>query len=428
MTLSENKISRRRFLGQIGFGIAAASLQSQFSCSGKSNPNTPNILMIIADDWGYPHAGIYGDNVVKTPVFDSIARNGILFNNAYVSAPSCTPSRGALLTGQHFWRLGPGANLWSSLPLRYETYPDILEGKGYYVGSCLKGWSPGNKREKSATGKEYANFDEFLNKRPVGKPFCFWFGSYDPHRPYEWQTGIKSGLDIRDVEVPPFLPDNEITRTDMCDYYFEVQRFDSDIGRLLKRLEETGELENTIIVATSDNGSPFPRCKCNLYDYGVRVPLAIQWGNKIKKEQVVDDFVNLIDLAPTFLEAANVQVPEEMDGNSLVDIFEGRNAGPARDYVLFGRERHTPSQANHWGGYPMRGIRTKDFLYIRNFKPDRSPAGDKTSIRGPAYSDIDASPTKEYLLQHRNDPNVAPLFDLACGKRPADELYDLRKD
>jgi arylsulfatase A-like enzyme len=319
--------------------------------------------------------------------------------------------------------------LWSSLPEEHETYPNLLEDHGYYVGSYSKGFRPGKNRRRNEVGKEYESFEEFFEQRPSGRPFCFWYGSKDPHRPYQWQSGVRDGCNPDDVVVPPFLPDVPVVRTDFCDYYWEVQRFDREIGRQIELLREHGELDNTIIVITSDNGCPFPRAKCNMYDYGTHVPLAIQWNAGIPKGLVLDDFVSLIDLAPTFLEVAGVQIPDAVTGRSLTGIFEtGRVTGDYRNQVLFGKERHTPSQSDSMAGYPMRAIRTREFLYIRNFEPERWPAGAETSIRGPAYSDIDASPTKSYILDNRDDKNVAVYFELACGKRPAEELYDLSKD
>jgi N-sulfoglucosamine sulfohydrolase len=255
----------------------------------------PNIFFAIADDWGWPHAQLYGDQVVQTPTFESIVRKGILFQNAFVSAPSCTPSRNAILTGQYHWRLGTGANLYGSLPAEHKTYANLLEDKGYFVGTYRKAFGPGKDRERKAAGKPYKSFKEFLDQRPTDKPFCFWSGSSDPHRGYKWESGTKSGMKLEDVTVPPCFPDNKKVRTDICDYYFEVQRFDREVGEQLKLLAEAGELDNTLIVMTGDHGWPFPRGKSNLYDLGTHVPLAIQWGTKIKKGRVVDDFVETVE-------------------------------------------------------------------------------------------------------------------------------------
>jgi len=119
-----------------------------------------------------------------------------------------------------------------------------------------------------------------LAKRRPGQPFAFWFGSNDPHRPYEAGSGAKAGLRADRVAVPGFFPDTPEVRSDVLDYLLEVQRFDSQVAALIEALEKAGELDNTIVVVTSDNGMPFPRAKANLYDWGVRMPLAIRWPGR----------------------------------------------------------------------------------------------------------------------------------------------------
>ena len=375
--------------------------------------------------------------MVKTPTFDRVAREGVLFPNAFVSSPSCTPSRGAILTGQWHWRLEEGASLWSTLQPKFDVYPDLLEQAGYHVGCMRKGWGPGNfkvsGRTRNPAGPGYRDFERFMEARPAGRPFCFWFGSNDPHRPYKWQSGIESGMRLEDVKVPSCLPDCEEIRTDICDYYWEVQRFDREVGEMLKLLEANGELDNTFVVISGDNGMPFPRCKSNLYDLGTNVPLAVRWAAEVKGGRVVDDFVSLTDLAPTFLEAAGLRPTAGMTGRSLVDVLTSGKSGrvdPKRDRAFTGKERHTVCQKDSMAGYPMRAIRTHEFIYIRNFKPDRWPAGHPSDgrIDPRGYGDIDASPTKVYMMDHRDDPTVGKLFELAFGQRPEEELHDLRKD
>jgi len=391
--------------------------------------------MALADDWSWPHASIAGAKVVKTPHFDRIAREGVMFTNAFVTSPSCTPSRASIVTGQYHWRLEEAANLHSTLDKKFEVYTDLLEKAGYHVGSSRKGVAPANiemgGRKTNPVGHGYEKLQFFLQARPAGKPFCYWFGSRDPHRPYKEGSGVASGMDASQVDVPACLPDSSQVRSDICDYYWAVQRFDRHLGRLLETLEKAGELDNTIIVVTSDNGMPFPRCKANLYDLGTHIPLAIRWPDKIKAGRIVDDFVSLQDLAPTFLEAAGLKPPTTMTGRSLMNILTSEKTGQIdrnRDKVFTGKERHNMCRQDK-SGYPCRAVRTKDFLYIRNFKPDRWPAGDPEPISTQGiYGDVDASPTKTYMLEHKNAPQVKHLFELAFNKRPAEELYDLNKD
>ena len=448
-------MNRREFFRAFGIGAASLGLSGCASASERRGGNAlkgrPNILFCIADDWSWPYASIAGDKVVKTPTFDRVAREGVLFEHAFVSAPSCTPSRGAILTGQWHWRLEEGGNLWSTLPAKFTVYPDLLEKAGYHIGFTRKAWGPGydepGGRTRNPAGPRFKDFAQFLQARPVrnslvggagrggrgisngarpeGAPFCFWFGSNDPHRPYKWQSGVQSGMKIEDVAVPACLPDSDQVRTDICDYYWEVQRFDTEVGELLNTLKEKGELDNTLIVMTGDNGLPFPRCKSNLYDRGTNVPLAVRWPAQVKGGRVVEDFISLSDLAPTFLEVCGLKPTGDMTGRSFLDVLTSGKSGrvdPKRDKVFTGMERHSDRRAGGVG-YPMRAIRTRDYLYIRNFKPDRWPAGDPEG-----YGDIDGSPSKTYMMEHRDEPGVKRLFELAFGKRPAEELYDLRKD
>jgi len=434
--------TRRTFIKTMGAGFPALTM----TLGGKpgqgrsQQTNRPNILFCMADDWGWPHAGQYGDPVVKTPTFDQIADEGVVFHNAFVSSPSCTPSRNAVLTGQYHWRLKEGASLRSTLDADIPVYPLLLRDAGYHVGFWRKCWGPGELEpggyvDSHPGGTQYPEgFSQFLGARPEGKPFCFWLGSSDPHRPYEEGSGRASGIDVDKIPVPGFYPDEEVIRSDIADYYFEVQRFDRDCGEALKLLEEIGELDNTIIIMTGDNGIPFPRCKSNIYDMGVHAPLAVRWGDKVKGGRAVTDFVSFTDFAPTFLEAAGVSVPGQMTGRSLLPVLLSGRGGRVetdRDHILFGKERHVPAQlAPSMGGYPCRGIRTDRYLYIRNFEPDRWPAGVLEGATHPlrVHADCDNSPTKTFLIEHRNDPRYERYYNLSFARRPAEELYDMKND
>ena len=407
-------------------------------------PSRPNILLLLADDWAWPHASCLGTPGIQTPTFDRLAREGVLFRNAHVAAPSCSPSRAAILTGQWHWRLEQGANLYGFIPVKCPVYPDLLKDAGYFVGLTGKGYGPGSNegRANNAAGPGFKGFAEFLAARPKGKPFCFWFGSHFPHRPYKVGSGVKNGLDPAKVFVPPYLPDNDTVRGDICDYYHATQTFDHDAGEALAVLEKTGELDNTLIVITGDNGWPFPRCKATCYDTGTHQPLAVRWGARVKGGRVVEDFVSLADLAPTFVQAAGLTPPPAMTARSFLNVLLSDKAGqvdPTRDHLLTGMERHVThgradgDQANV--GYPMRTIITKDFHYLRNFRPDRWPAADPPAGATPTFDevakdtyagfpDVDAGISKAWLLTHRDDP----AFQRAFGKRPARELYDLGKD
>lgn len=392
----------------------------------------PNILYCLADDWGYPHAGAYGDRVVQTPNFDRVAREGVLFTHAFSAAPSCTPSRAAMLTGQAPHRLAEGGNLHGFLPRRFQVYPDLLEAAGYSVGFTRKGWGPGNfqagGRTRNPAGPSFQSFADFLKTVPDGKPFCFWFGSQDPHRAYVKDSGAQSGMKLEDVRVPPYWPDSPQVRGDILDYYFEVQRFDREVGELLALLEKTGRLENTLVVISADNGRPFPRSKANLYDAGTRQPLAVRWAARVNGGRTIDDFITLTDLAPTFLEAAGLKPLPEMTGRSFMGLLTGEEKPGRRNMVFVERERHANVRKGDLS-YPARAVRTKEFLYIRNFRPSRWPAGDPELhfAVGP-FGDCDGSPTKDFILDRRAETGGAEFFRLCFEKRPAEELFDLRKD
>ncbi len=439
-------------LVQIAIGIFF--LGQLIACTS-GNENPPNILFAIADDWSWPHASVAGTNELYTPAFDRIANEGVLFTNAYCSAPSCTPSRGAILTGQYHWRLEEGANLWSTLQIKFKSYPELLEEKGYFIGYTGKGWGPGiiekGGRTRNPAGKAFneikidspehinrvnyaENFKSFLSGKNKNEPFCFWYGGVEPHRAYKNGIGKESGKNPDNVDVPASFPDNKVVRNDILDYYTEIEWFDHHLKDMISVLEEMGELDNTIIICTSDNGMPFPRSKSNLYDLGTRMPLAIRWGEKVKGKRIIDDFVSLTDLAPTILEATGIEIPAEVTGKSLIKILYSEKSGklePKRDHVLTGKERHAWVRKGGLG-YPMRAIRNMEFLYILNFEPDRWPAGDSTNFEflspSQIYGDDDASPTKKVLLDNQNSPLYNKLYNLSYGKRPNEELYDLRND
>jgi uncharacterized sulfatase len=234
-------------------------------------------------------------------------------------------------------------------------------------------------------------------------------------------------------------------REDFADYLGEAQAFDAYVGVLLKQLKDAGELDNTFVVISGDHGMPgVPGGKCNLYDFGTGVAL-IAAGPGIVGSRVVDDLINLMDLAPTFLDIAGVKLPEQMNGKSLWPVLASKKSGQVdaeRTWVVTGRERHIADAREGHKPYPQRALRTKDFLYIRNFAPDRYPLGDPkvvTADQAPTASelendtsvcfpDMDSSPTKAWLVAHRNDKEWKWHYDFAFGKRPGEELYDLRTD
>lgn len=455
-------MDRRSFLKKTALAITSFNIGAAMSKAASNkikHPNIqkrPNILFCMSDDQTWLHTSIAGDPVVKTPHFDRVAREGILFTNSFTSCPSCAPSRASILTGQNPWRLEEGGLLFGRLKKKFLIYTKLLEDAGYIVARTGKGYEPAyqrfdytwknpcgkvwqklTKEEEEAEGIEHIDyagaFDDFMNARDKSKPFCFWYGGCEPHRDYVYGSGVKSGMKLDKVKVPLFLPDVRQVRNDICDYLYEIQWFDQHLGRMLKTLEAGGELDNTIIVVTSDNGMPFPRAKATLYNYGVHMPLAIRWSNGIKNPgRVIDDFVNHIDFAPTFLQAAGVKIPEEMTGRSLMNVLQSDKDGwvdPVRDMTVVGLERHVWARPDG-RTYPRRAIYTKDYAYIRNYEPDRWPMGgpDFTFPDVGIFGDIDDSPTKRHMMARSDDKKVKKLFAMSFGKLPAEELYAIDKD
>lgn len=416
----------------------------------------PNVLFAIADDWSFGHAGAYGCDWVETPAFDRVARDGIRFDRAYTPNAKCAPARSILLTGRNSWQLEEACNHMCLFPAKFKTYAEVLAEHGYFTGTTGKGWGPGiakdeqgqrrqmtgvsfNRRKvvdrtEGISANDYAaNFDDFLSAAPQDRPWCFWFGTLEPHRRYQPGIGKANGKSPLNIpSVPKYWPDTDTIRSDMLDYAVEVEHFDAHLGRIISAIEAAGELDNTLIIATSDHGMPFPRCKGQAYEHSNHVPMAVMWPDGIKGHgRVVAEYVKFTDVAPTFIEAAGLDWESTgmaaTSGTSLFDVFDAKAVGQvsaARDHVLIGKERHDIGRPNDVG-YPIRGIVRDNWLYLRNYEPARWPAGNPET----GYLNCDGSPTKTaILLERRNNPASAPHWDLCFGRRPQEELYNLSVD
>jgi len=469
--------------------LLGVTLSNEVECASK-----PNILFVFSDDWGrYAscYKGLDGrptlNDVVQTPNIDLVAKQGVLFRNAFVNAPSCTPCRSSLFSGRYFFNCNQGAILqgavWDeSIPV----YPLMLRDAGYSIGKSFKVWSPGTPADAPFGGQKYAyekagrapnnfseevsaridkgmplqqaredvleqvrhNFKDFLAAREKGHPWHYFFGPTTTHRIWIKGSGKKLwGIEPESLKgkMPEFLPDVPEIREDVADYLGECQAVDAYVAVLMKCLEETGEADQTVIVLSGDHGMPgVTSGKCNLYDMGVSVPLIVRMpGSKVGR--IVDDFVRLPDLAPTFMEIAGVKPPDNLYGRSLMPLLLSEKSGiidPTRDWVITGRERHVSKAREGNLPYPMRSLHTPDYVYIRNFEPDRWPMGSPGAVTPDftpdsdelenntriAFADMDASPTKAWLIQNRLDPKWQWFYELAFGKRPAEELYDVHKD
>jgi arylsulfatase A-like enzyme len=467
-----------------------------FAASGfaLSAPERPNILFFFADDWGRfariyaEHGNLAGTNgLLRTPNLDRLAKEGVLFRNAHVNAPSCTPCRSSLLSGQHFWRTGRGAILQGAVwDETIPTYPLLLRDAGYHLGKSYKVWSPGSPADAPYGGQKHAyeqagrafnnfsenatdlvakgatveaaraklleevrgNFKAMLVAKAAGQPFAYWFGPTTTHRTWVRGSGQKLwGLDPDALKgkLPAFLPDVPVVREDLADYLGEVQALDAAMGVLLEELDRAGERSKTLIAVSGDHGAPgFPHGKCNLYGFGTGVSLIVA-GAGVKGGRVVDDMVTLPDLAPTFLEAGGVKPPAVMTGRSLWNVLQSDRQGqvdPTRTWVVAGRERHVEVARPDYSPYPQRALRTQDHVLIVNFKPERWPLGNPYRLDGtdePTFAELaqttfvtlpddDAGPTKAWFVGARKSPEWSALFEKFYGRRPMFELYDLKTD
>ena len=425
------------------------------SIYAQKDTQKPNILFIILDDAGLDMSA-YGSSFVNTPAFDKIAKEGVLFNKAYTPNAKCAPSRASLLTGRNSWQLDAVANHYIYFPSKFKTFQESLKDYGYITGYTGKGWSPGIAKtatgeDRFLTGKNYdakklkaltseisvndysSNFIDFLSQVPKDKPWSFWVGFNEPHRGYEYQSGVKKGGKKLNMikKVPNYWPDSTAIRHDLLDYALEIEYADNHVQKILKELKEKGQLENTLIIYTSDHGMPFPRVKGNQYENANHVPLAIMWKNKIKTtDRKIDDYISFIDIAPTLLEVAGLDWKSSgmhpSPGKSIVPLLMSKKSGIVditRNYVLVGKERHDHGRPNDVG-YPIRGIYKDNFLLLRNYEPNRWPASNPET----GYLNVDKSPTKSLLLNLRRSGVDKNFWMLNFGKRPDLEFYNLEKD
>ncbi|WP_119079958.1 sulfatase family protein [Chitinophaga alhagiae] len=425
-----------------------------------ARPPRPNILFAIMDDATYRHMGAYGCSWVKTPNFDRVARQGLLFTRAYTPNAKCAPSRSCIITGRNPWQLEAAANHWSYFPSNYKTLAEALSDKGYAVGYSGKGVAPVVARTAAGAPRELlvkayngarttpptsgisvidyaANFDTFLNGAAGQQPFFFWYGGLEPHRGYEYGSGIAKGNkrleDIPASDLPASWPKSDSVTTDLLDYAFEIEYFDAQLGKMLASLEKRGLLENTLVIVTSDNGMAFPRVKGQEYEYSSHLPLAVMWADGIRHPgREVNHLISFIDFAPTILEVAGIPATaagmQPLTGSSFAGILfssGGQAEGyTPRTHVLIGKERHDVGRP-HDAGYPIRGMVTDSLLYLHNFETGRWPAGNPET----GYLNCDGGPTKTVVLQTVFSAGDDARYWLwSFGKRPAEELYNIARD
>ena len=386
----------------------------------------PNVILFIADDVSWNDYGCYGNEYARTPNIDALAANGLRFNNAYLTASSCSPSRASIVTGRYPHNNGKAAELHLPIAANLPWFPELLRKSGYYTALSGKNHMKvaggndvrdpafdlidGGRTPNNSGG--HGNWVKLVKNRPKDKPFMFWFAAYDAHRGWDadkqWNTD-KYGPAHRPeaVRVPPFLVDDQETREDLASYYNEVTRFDFYIGEVVKELKAQGELDNTLIFVLADNGRPFPRAKTRLHDSGMQTALVAHWPAGIKSEGDVDSLVSVIDIAPTALRAADVAAPETMQGVSLQDIFDDRSAS-VRSYAF---------SEHNWHDYEAHGrsVRDGQFIYVRNNRPYAAWQGPADSVRSASHLALQQARDSKKLTTAQADVFLSP--------RPAEELY-----
>ena len=395
----------------------------------------PNMILFIADDVSWNDYGCYGNAAARTPSIDRLAADGIRFANAYLTASSCSPSRCSIATGRYPHNNGPAAELHRPLPWFLRKFPSLLRDAGYFTALSGKNHMPQDAPpagEKAPSGPwdllthgraegnsgGHADWVRITRERPKDKPFFFWFSSFDAHRNWDadsqWNAEAYGPMHRpEDMVVPPFLVDNARTRQDLASYYNEVTRFDHHVGQVVEVLQEQGVLDNTLVFVMADNGRPFPRAKTRLHDSGMRTALVAHWPKGIAKAgSVCESLVSAIDLAPTYLSAAGVTVPDSVQGVGLNTLFDD----PSRQV------RSAVFSEHNWHDYEAfgRSVRADGFLYVLNERPESAWQGPADSVRSPSH----------LALQARRDAGglSAAQADVFLAPRPVEELYRYEAD
>jgi N-sulfoglucosamine sulfohydrolase len=362
----------------------------------------PNILFLISDDHSGGDLGALGNAALRTPALDQLAAGGVRFNSAYTVSPQCSPSRAAIATGRSPHATGT-SRLHATLTGEHATVIDTLKRAGYHVAALRKvHLGIPFQSHWDRYGGDDVPFETFFRQRPRDRPFFLWIGFHDPHRPYD------PAPPRPDIRVPAFLPDTPAVRGDLAAYHAEIERMDGEIGGLLALLEREGLTGSTLVMFAGDNGMPFPGAKGSLYDPGVRVPLLARWPGQIEPGITRDDPVSLLDLAPTWLEAAGLPADRSMEGHSLL-------AAPRADRaVFFERNWHDNLDL-------VRGVRRGRHLLLHNFRPELPYRPSDDLAGSPSWRSIEELHRKKAL-----PPALERRYFAA--PRPEVELYDLAGD
>lgn len=381
--------------------------------ASKMEISQPNFIVFIADDAAWNDCGPYGNTVIKTPNINKLGEEGLVFDNAFLTTSSCSPSRCSILTGRYPHSTG-ASELHMPLPANQLLFAGELQKAGYFTAVAGK-YHIGPKRAEfdtiyggSPSGCE--NWVKALQERPKDKPFFLWLAAIDPHRSYQ-PNSIPEPHHPADVIVPPYLPDADSTRKDLALYYDEISRLDSYLGKVMAELEAQGVDENTLVIYMTDNGRPFPRCKTRLYDSGIKTPFIVRWPAEMIKGRT-DALISSIDIAPTFCELAGANVSSTFQGVSFVPVLKDSKA-ETRKWVV---------GEHNWHDYQAheRAIRNKQFLYIRNAFPQLNASPPADAVGSLTY--------QEMIRLHGSGELNENQLDCFLQPRPAEELYDVQAD
>ncbi|WP_339733940.1 sulfatase [uncultured Gimesia sp.] len=390
-------------------------MTSGSDAASKPASGRPNIIMIFADDVSWNDLGCYGHPTIRTPHLDRLAKEGLRFDNAYLTTSSCSPSRCSVITGRYPHNTG-APELHTPLPEEQVLFPQLLRDAGYYT--VISGKQHMGKYALTAfdhvskgkgPGRE-ADWVPILKQRPKDKPFFCWFASVDAHR--AWQASKEyQPHKPEDVVVPPYLIDAPETRKDLAQYYDEISRIDFFTGKILDELDAQGIADNTLVLFFADNGRPFPRCKTRLYDSGIKTPLMVRWPAAVKPGTVTNSLVSSIDIGPTFLDLAGVPPDPRIQGVSFQSVLKQPTV-KVRDYAFAEHNWHV-FKAHE------RMVRSGDLLYIRNAWPEQ---------RNLCVESIDF-PSGEVLWQRFGADKLNEFQrDVFLKPRPAEELYLVTED
>ncbi len=389
----------------------------------------PNFLLIVADDLCWRDLGFAGNNDVKTPNLDRMAKESMNLLGMYTPATTCSPSRHALYTGLYCVRAGAYPNHTRAYPGTRSLFTH-LKKVGYRV--ALQGKTHVGPRETfpyelfPRRSLDTPRVTRQFITRKKGQPWFLVFASNDPHSP--WTRGPKNLYDPKKLTIPPYLHDNEVTRKRLASYYGEITKLDQQVGHLLRLLKETNQVENTLVMFVSEQGSSFPYGgKWSVYDNGIRVSTLIRWPGKVKAGSKSEALMQYVDVAPTFLEAAGVDASKidtgcpdvngkkGFDGRSFLPVLLGK-ANAHRDYVF---SQHTTVGINGYKEpYPMRAVRNSRYKLIRNLAPKNT-----YYINGIHKGE----PLASWKEDAKKDPKLAERVKF-LSHRPAEELYDLSND